>query len=134
MPIKITSDLKEIFDSVNEVLSDACQLASKQRNPGTQFVLMTDASFRCAGYALMIEDKPDQKIQSKRKTYARKFSPLRNSKCSYTQKKFWLTTWYFSSLHTFSGSNKANNCPHRQQMRYTFFPNDGFSASTLECM
>ena len=31
---------------------------------------MTDASFRSAGYALMIEDNPDQKIQSKRKTYA----------------------------------------------------------------
>ena len=31
---------------------------------------MTDASFRSAGYALMIEKNPDQKIQSKRKTYA----------------------------------------------------------------
>ena len=31
---------------------------------------MTDASFKSAGYALMIEDNPDQKIQSKRKTYA----------------------------------------------------------------
>ena len=30
---------------------------------------MTDASFRNAGYALMIEDNPDQKIQSKRRTY-----------------------------------------------------------------
>ena len=31
---------------------------------------MTDASFRSAGYALMIEDNPNQKILSKRKTYA----------------------------------------------------------------
>ena len=31
---------------------------------------MTDASFRSAGYALMVEDNPDQIIQSKRKTYA----------------------------------------------------------------
>ena len=31
---------------------------------------MTDASFRSAGYALMIEDNLDQKIQSKRKTNA----------------------------------------------------------------
>ena len=31
---------------------------------------MTDASFRSAGYALMIEDNPVQKIQSMRKTYA----------------------------------------------------------------
>ena len=31
---------------------------------------MTDASFKSAGYALMIEDNLDQKIQSKQKTYA----------------------------------------------------------------
>ena len=33
-------------------------------------VLITDASFKSAGSALKIEDNPDQKIQSKRKTYA----------------------------------------------------------------
>ena len=70
MPINITSVLKETFDSVNTALSDACELALKQPIPGKQLVLMTDASFRIAGYALMIEDNPDQKIQSKRKTYA----------------------------------------------------------------
>ena len=31
---------------------------------------MTYVSFRSAGYALMIEDHPDQKIESKTKTYA----------------------------------------------------------------
>ena len=70
VPINITSELKETFDSNNEALSDACELAFKQPFPGKQLVLMTDASSRSAGYALMIEDNPDQKIQSKRKTYA----------------------------------------------------------------
>ena len=70
IPINITSELKETFDSVNKALSDACQLALKQPIPGKQLVLMKDASCRSASYALMIEDKPDQKIQSKRKTYA----------------------------------------------------------------
>ena len=69
VPINITSDLKETFDSVNTALSDACELALKQPIPRKQLVLMTDASFRSAGYALVIEDNPDQKIQSKRKTY-----------------------------------------------------------------
>ena len=69
VPINITSELKETFDSVNKALSDACELALKEPILGKQLVLMTDASFRNAGYALMIEDKPDQKIQSKRKTY-----------------------------------------------------------------
>ena len=70
VPIKITSELKETFDSVNKALSDACELALKQPISGKQLVLMTDASFRSAGHALMIEDNPNQKIQSKRKTYA----------------------------------------------------------------
>ena len=70
VPMNITSKSKETFDSVNKALSDACQLALKQPIPGKQLVLMTDASFRSAGYALRIEDNPHQKIQSKRKTYA----------------------------------------------------------------
>ena len=59
VPINITSELKE-----NKALSDACELALKQPVPGKQLVLLTDASFRSAGYALMIKDNPDQKIQS----------------------------------------------------------------------
>ena len=70
MRINITSELKETFNSVTKALSDACELALKQPIPGKQLVLMRYASFRSAGYALMIEDNPDQKIQSKRKTYA----------------------------------------------------------------
>ena len=70
VPINFPAELKETFDSVNKTLSDACQLALQQPIPGKQLVLMTDASFRSAGYALTIEDNPHQKIQSKRKTYA----------------------------------------------------------------
>ena len=70
VPINFTSELKETFDSVNNAPSDACELALKQPIPEKQLVLMTDASFRSGGYALMIEGNPDQKIQSKRKTYA----------------------------------------------------------------
>ena len=70
VPINITSELKESFDSLNKALSDACQLALKQPIPGKPLVVMTGASFRSARCALMIEDNPDQKIQSKRKLYA----------------------------------------------------------------
>ena len=70
VPINILSELKEIFDSVNKALSDACELARKQAIPVKQLILMTDAGFRNADYALMIQNNPDQKIQSKRKTYA----------------------------------------------------------------
>ena len=70
VPINITSELKGTLDSVNKALSDACELALKQTIPGKQLVLMTDGIFRRAGYALMIEDNPDQRYLSKRKTYA----------------------------------------------------------------
>ena len=70
VPINITSELKQTFHSVNKALSNACELALKQPTPGKQLVLMTDASFKSAGYALMTEDNPDQRIQSKPKTYA----------------------------------------------------------------
>ena len=70
VPIKITSDLKETFDSVNKALNDACLLALKQPICGKQLVLMTDASYRSAGYAFVFEDNTDQQIRSRRKTYA----------------------------------------------------------------
>ena len=101
VPINITSDLKEIFDLVNEAPSDACQLALKQPTLGKQLVLMTDASFRIAGYALMIEDNPDQKIQSKRKTYApiafgsKNFSPAQLKMSIYSKE---LSAFYMAFL------------------------------------
>ena len=91
VPINITSELKEIFDSVKKTLIDAFELALKQSIPGRHFVLRTDASFRSDGYALMIEDNPDQKVQSKRKTYApvafglKSFSPAQLKVFIYSQ-------------------------------------------------
>ena len=70
VPVNITSELKNTCDSVNKAGIDACELAFNQPIAGNQLVPMTDSSFGRAGYALMIEDNPDQKIQSKRKTYA----------------------------------------------------------------
>ena len=59
VPINITSELKETFDSVNKTLSDACQIALKEPISRKQLLLITDASFRSAEYALMIEDIPN---------------------------------------------------------------------------
>ena len=56
VPINITSELKETFDSVNKTLSDASELAPKHHVAVNQLALPMDASFRSAGYARMIED------------------------------------------------------------------------------
>ena len=59
--------MTETFDSVNKALSDACELALKHNFPGKQPVFVTDASYRRAGYALMIEDIPDKRSNQKGK-------------------------------------------------------------------
>ena len=58
------------FREINEAVDRCCQLALRQPLPGKQLVLMTDASFQAAGYAVLIEDDPNQKYTSTRKTYA----------------------------------------------------------------
>ena len=66
----MTEEIMQRFRQLNEELQKCCELSLKQPLKDKQMVVMTDASFNAAGYALMTEDNPDQKIQSKRKTYA----------------------------------------------------------------
>ena len=117
MPINITSELKDTFNSVNKPHSDACEFALEQPNPGKQLVLMTDASFRSAGYALKIEDNPDQKIQSKPKTYApvafgsKFFSPA--------QLKMTMNSKEFKETHIAGSVNTAADFLSRLQLKVT---------------
>ena len=114
VPIKITSELKKTFDSVNKALSDACQLALKQPTPGKQLILMTDASFRSAGNALMIEDNPDQKRQSKRKTYAplafgsKKFSTAKLKMSIYSKEFLAIYMAFLEFAHILWEATKPN--------------------------
>ena len=48
---------------LKKALSHASELALKQLPSGRQLVLKTDASSRCDGYALSIEDNPAEKNQ-----------------------------------------------------------------------
>ena len=68
--IKITEELLDHYKAINAALAQACGLALKQPITGRQYVLMTDASFRASGYALMIEENNDKKLNSKKKTFA----------------------------------------------------------------
>ena len=92
VPNNITSELKKTFDSVKKALSHVSEPELKQRIPGKQLVVLIDASFgSAAGYALMIEDNPDQKIQSKAKTCApvafgsKGFSPAQPTLSNYSE-------------------------------------------------
>ena len=65
----ITPDILKEFREINEALERCCQLALRQPLPG-KLVLMTDASFQAAGYAVLLEDDSNQKYTSTRKAYA----------------------------------------------------------------
>ena len=79
--ITTSEELVDNVKAINASLAEACVLALRQPVAGKQYVLMTDASFRASGYALMIEENDDKKLLSKRKTFApvafgfRVFSP-----------------------------------------------------------
>ena len=66
----IPNTVLDTFNELNQQLERSCSLALKQPIKNKQLILMTDASFTAAGYAIMIEDDPNQKLQSRRKTYA----------------------------------------------------------------
>ena len=66
----IPTNLVVDFTNLNKLLENSCQLALRQPLKDKQLIVMSDASFIAAGYAIMIEDDPNQKLQSKRKTYA----------------------------------------------------------------
>ena len=110
--IPITPDIMKEFREINEALDRCCQLALRQPLPGKQLVLMIDASFQAAGYALLIEDDPNQKYTSTRKTYApiaygsKTYSPSQ-IKMSIYAKEFLAIYMAFKEIgHIFCGATK----------------------------
>ena len=68
--IKITGELLDNYKPINAALAEACGLALRQPITGPQYVLMTNASFRVSGYALMIEENNEKKRYYKKMTFA----------------------------------------------------------------
>ena len=66
----VPTNLVDEFTNLNKFLENSCQLALRQPLKDKQLIIMSDASFTAAEYAIMIEDNPSQKLQCKRKTYA----------------------------------------------------------------
>ena len=81
------------FNEINRDLDKCSHLVLKQRLPNKQLVLMTDASFTAAGYAILTEDDPIKNIfLSKNHMFLSHMvqSPFRhrNLKCPYTARSF----------------------------------------------
>ena len=110
--IPITPDIMKECRKINEALDRRCQLVLRQPLPGKQLVLLTDASFQAAGYAVLMEDDPKQKYTSTRKTYApiaygsKTFSPSQ-IKMSIYAKEFLAIYMAFKEFgHIFWGATK----------------------------
>ena len=67
--VLVSKELVQQFEEIIEALDQCCDVALQQPIPNKQFALTTDASFGAAGYAVLIEDDPVQKITSIRKSY-----------------------------------------------------------------
>ena len=110
--IPITPDIMKEFREINEALDRCCQLALRQPLPGKQLVLMTDASFQAAGYAVLIEDDPNQKYISTRKTYApiaygsKTYSPSQIKMSNYAKEFLAIYMAFKEFGHIFWGATK----------------------------
>ena len=68
--VLVSKELVQQFEEINKALEKCCDLALQHPIPNKQIALMTDASFGAAGYAVLIEDDPSQKLTSLRKSCA----------------------------------------------------------------
>ena len=60
--VLVSKELIQQFHEINKTLDKCCDLTLQQPIPNKQIALMTDASFGAAGYAVLIEDDPNQKF------------------------------------------------------------------------
>ena len=110
--VLVSKELVQQFEDINKALDKCCDLALQQPIPNKQIALMTDASFGAAGYAVLIEDDPNQKFTSLRKSYApvaygsKTFTPAQ-IKMSIYAKEFLAIYFAFKEFgHIFWGAPK----------------------------
>ena len=110
--VLVSKELVQQFEEINRALDKCCDLALQQPIRNKQTALMTDASFGAAGYAVLIEDDPNQKFSSHRKSYApvaygsKTFTPAQ-VKMSIYAKKFLAIYFAFKEFgHIFWGAPK----------------------------
>ena len=135
----MTTDLLEKFTDINKALDRCCELALKQLLPNKQTAtLRTDASFTAAGYAVLIEDDPQEKYTSTRKAFApvaydsKTLSPAK-LKMSIYAKEVLAIFFAFKELgHIFWGTPKPVIILTDNKSVTRFFSNNDNSAYALE--
>ena len=110
--VLVSKKLVQQFEEIKKALDKGCDLALQQPIPNKKIALMTDARFGAAGYAVLIEDDPNQKFTSLRKSYApvaygsKTFTPAQ-IKMSIYAKEFLAIYFAFKEFgHIFWGAPK----------------------------
>ena len=110
--VLVITELVQQFNENNKDLHRCGQVALKQPLPNKQLVLMSDASFKVASYAILTKDDPNQKYTSVKKSYApiaygsKIFTPAQ-LKTSYYAKEFLAISYAFNEFeHIFWGTSE----------------------------
>ena len=105
--VLVSKELVQQFEEINRALDKCCDLALPPPIPNKQIAIMTDASFGAAGYAVLVEDDPSQKVTPISKSYApvaygsKTFAPAQ-MKMSVYAKEFLAIFFLFKEFGHFS--------------------------------
>ena len=128
------------FKEINASLAEACGLALRQPIAGKQYVLMTDASFRASGYALMIEEDDERKLLSKRKPFApvafgsRVFSPAQLKMSIYCKEFLAIYHAFLEYSHILWETTISTLVLTDNRSVTRFFSDENNTFCTVECL
>ena len=138
--VLVSKELTPHFEEINKALDKCCDLALQQPIPNKQIAVKTDASFGAAGYAVLIEDDPNQKVTSLRKSFApvaygsKTFTPAQ-IKMSIYAKEFLAIYFAFKEFgHIFWGAPKPVIILTDNKAVTRFFSNEKRTPSSVECL
>ena len=131
----VSKELVQQFEEINRALNKHCDFDLQQPNPNKQIALLTDAVFGAAGYAVLIEDYPNQKFTSILKSYApvtygsKTFIPaqikMSTDKDVHLSKRISCDIFLIQKNRAcFLGRAETGHNPNRQRSRDQTFPNE----------
>ena len=110
--VLVSKEVVQQFEENNKALDKCCDVALQQPLPNKQISLMTDASFGAAGYAVLIEEDPNQIFTSLQKSYApvaygsKTFTPTQIKKSIHASEFFTIYFAFNEFGHIFWGAPK----------------------------
>ena len=124
--------LVEDFTNLNKFPENSCQLASREPFKDKHLKIMSDVIFTAAGSAIMIEDDHNQKLQSKRETYAPKafgsitFNPTLTKLSIITKHSFPYTLFLLNLDTSCREAPSQSSCSPTTDQEHALFEKNSF--------